>query len=231
MACVALVGPDGAGKTTLARMLEASGVLPFRYLYMGVAISSSNLALPTSRWLERARLGGSPERVRDPAAPVRRGVRARVRGFARLGNRVAEESFRQLVSWWFQLRGQVVLCDRHYALDYAPEIAAAAAESLDRRLHRWFVTRVLPRPDLVIFLDAPAELLFARKGELTVEELERRRQGFLRQGERIPGFVRVDGTRPLAEVHAELQRIVTERFAPRRSRRRPSAAADAAPLA
>jgi hypothetical protein len=61
-------------------------------------------------------------------------------------------------------------------------------------------------------LDAPGHVLFARKRESTVEELERRRQAFLRQGERLPGFVRIDATRPLDEVYADVAAVVL-RFA------------------
>lgn len=198
MFSVALIGPDGAGKTTLTRALAASGLLPFRYLYMGVNIEASRIALPTSRLAERLK-----------RRPGGRG-RGRLRALARLGNRLAEEWFRQLVSWSLQLRGFVVLYDRHFVFDFAPEIAAGPGESLDRRVHRWCLAHLYPRPDLVIFLDAPGAVLFARKGESTEEELERRRQAFLRQGERIPNFVRVDATRPLEVVYAEIADRVLE---------------------
>jgi adenylate kinase family enzyme len=208
MASVTLIGPDGAGKTTLTRKLEASGLLPFRYLYMGVNIAASNVALPTSRFAEwlKARSHRSPvARGESPSVATRTGVRARVRALARLGNRLAEEWFRQLFSWWYQLRGFVVLYDRHFVFDFAPEIEAGAGEGFDRRVHRWCLTHLYPRPGLVIFLDAPGEVLFARKRESTVEELERRRQAFLRQGERLPNFVRVDATRPLEEVYSQVE--------------------------
>ncbi len=210
MATVALIGPDGAGKTTITRMLEQSGAVPFKYLYMGVDIPASNVALPTSRWIEglktRAQAAGDADAAALRSAarhPARRGRRSTVRAVARLANRLAEEWFRQLVSWFHQARGFAVLYDRHFAFDFAPEIAGDA-EPMDRRLHRWCLRHLYPKPDMVIFLDAPGAVLFARKGESTVEELERRRQGFLRLGARVPGFVRVDATRPLQDVYAEV---------------------------
>lgn len=212
MAAIALIGPDGAGKTTITRMLQESGATSFKYLYMGVDIPASNLALPTSRWVER--LKSRPESA-GPAdtgtrphhpGPGRRG--GGLRGFARLGNRLAEEWFRQLVSWVHQARGFTVLYDRHFVFDFAPEIAGGD-EPVDRRIHRWCLMHFYPRPDMVIFLDAPGALLFARKGESTIAELERRRQGFLRLGQRTPGFVRVDATRALPEVYAEVAAHIT----------------------
>ena len=46
---IALIGPDGAGKTTLAEKLQRNLPFPIRYLYMGVSLESSNVTLPTSR--------------------------------------------------------------------------------------------------------------------------------------------------------------------------------------
>jgi thymidylate kinase len=205
MLSIALIGPDGAGKTTLTRRLEQSRILPFKYLYMGVDISASNLALPSSRLAERLKRrerNGSVSGAR--AAPSDRQNRGRLRAVARLANRLAEEWFRQLVSWFYQRRGFVVLYDRHFVFDFAPEIAGDSPEALDKRLHRWALTHLYPRPGLVIFLDAPGAVLFARKRESTAEELERRRQAFLRQGERFQNFVCVDATRPLETVYDEI---------------------------
>jgi thymidylate kinase len=204
MASVALIGPDGAGKSTLTRMLVASGVLPFRYLYMGIEIPASNIALPTSRWIERrkARDGWTAGPGTAPARPAGRLWRQSWAA-ARLLNRIADEWFRQCVSWIYESRGFVVLYDRHYFFDFSPEITGGGG-TLDRRLHEWHLRRMYPRPDLVIFLDAPGDVLFARKGESSAEELERRRQGFLSAGRGLPRFVRVDATRPLPDVYAEV---------------------------
>ena len=38
---------------------------------------------------------------------------------------------------------------------------------------------IFPKPDLVICLDAPGEVLFSRKAEGTIELLEQRRQEYL----------------------------------------------------
>jgi thymidylate kinase len=231
MFSVTLIGPDGAGKTTITRRLQSSGLLPFRYLYMGVNVGASNAALPTSRlvaWMKRRRNPASKEGGGPPtAAPHRRkGVRSRIRAAARLANRLAEEWFRQAISWSYQLRGYVVLYDRHFALDFAPEIMGEESRSLEHRVHRWFLTHLYPRPDLVVFLDAPGEVLFARKGESTVEELERRRQGFLRLGTRLPEFVRVDATEPLEEVYQQVASCIL-RYSEQRRGRRPGHVLDA----
>jgi thymidylate kinase len=65
--------------------------------------------------------------------------------------------------------------------------------------------RFYPRPDLIICLDAPAEVLFARKGEGTPELLERRRQEYLQLRQVAPHFVIVDAT----QTEEEVVRLVT----------------------
>jgi thymidylate kinase len=188
---VALIGPDGAGKTTVARRLERE--LPFRieYVYMGINPDSSNYLLPTTRALHafRRRRGAKPDTAgpRDsrqpdkprPRDPLRRGLRS-ARSFLRLGNRLAEEWHRALVASRGRRRGAVVVLDRHFFADYhAYDVAARPHRSASRRLHGFVLSRLYPRPDLVIYLDAPAEILLERKGEGTLDSLERRRREYL----------------------------------------------------
>jgi thymidylate kinase len=232
VASVALIGPDGAGKTTLTRMLAQSGLLPLKCIYMGIDISASNVSLPTSRLVarlkkDRARAAQGANATTPPAGASgrRRGVRHALWATARLANRLADEWYRQAVSWWHQYRGFTVLYDRHFAFDFSHEVSGNGVEPIDRRVHRWCLEHLYPRPDLVVFLDAPGETLFARKGELTPRELERRRQAFLNIGRRVPAFVRVDATRPIAEVYSEVAGHVL-RAAGRRARR--AAAGEAA---
>jgi thymidylate kinase len=211
MRSIALIGPDGAGKTTLSRMLQQSPVLRLKYIYMGIEIRKSNITLPTSRWIERVKERGSRRDAKsrdDASGPARRGIGAAAWAAARLTNRLAEEWFRQTASWYYQVRGFTVLYDRHFVFDFAPEVAGHPREPLDKRIHRWCISTFYPRPDLTVFLDAPGTLLFARKGELSASELERRRQAFLQVGQRIPGFVRVDATRRVDIVYAEIVRHV-----------------------
>lgn len=207
MASVAFIGPDGTGKTTITRRLEQSGLLPFKYLYMGVNIYAATTTLPTTRLAEflKRRLRRPTQRsegaMTGPAG--RRGANW-VWATARLGNHLAEEWYRQLVSWSYQLRGYVVLYDRHFMFDFSPEIVAGMSTEPDRRLHHWLVTHAYPRPELVFLLDAPGEVLYARKGESTVEELNRRRQGFEALGARMPNVIRLDATRPIDDVYRDV---------------------------
>jgi thymidylate kinase len=219
MFSVALIGPDGAGKSTVSRALVESSVFPCKVIYMGDNLEACNFALPTSRlfgYLRKRRHDGDKEgaQARSPSSATG-GNRTRSPGqilwaVARLVNFVSEEWYRQLLSWSYQVRGYIVLYDRHFRFDFSLDGVDSDVLAFERRLHRWILTRLYPRPSLIVYLDSPAEVLFARKGEKTLRDLENRRQAFLRQGTQFRNFVQVDGTQPLDKVCAEVCRLIAE---------------------
>lgn len=220
MFTVALVGPDGAGKTTIGREIEQVLSLPVKYVYMGINPDASNLLLPTT-WLilKVKRAMGKPSNMSGPPDPDRAKLRpksrikrvlANVKSILGLANRLSEEWYRQLVVWFYQSRGYIVLFDRHFFFDYYFHhiVGNSLAKSTSDRIHGFFLSRLYPRPGLVICLDAPAEVLFERKGEGTVALLERRRQEYLRLQDVVKNFVMVDVTKPKDEVLREVSEVI-----------------------
>ena len=127
-------------------------------------------------------------------------------------NLMAEEWFRQLVAWYYQACGYIVIFDRHFYFDYYKYHIADihAGRTLSDRAHGLMLNYIFPKPDLVICLDAPAEVLFSRKGEGTVELLEQRRQEYLRFQNDVKNFVTVDTTQPMDEVARQITKIVMD---------------------
>jgi thymidylate kinase len=220
MFTVALIGPDGAGKTTIATMLEATQGGRIRYVYMGDNLQTSNVMLPTTRLLrdlERRRHGAEAPGASDgtqrrPAASPRARVLSGLKWTVCYANWLAEEYYRDLVAWWLLKRGHVVVFDRHFFLDYyADDIAGnGKGRSWSRRLHARMLDWTHPRPDLVVFLDAPAELLFARKGEFSVAHLERRRQDYLSLRAVFEHFAVVDASQPPDQVMRDVLRCLDD---------------------
>lgn len=226
---VALVGADGAGKTTMAHRLQANEQIPIKYLYMGVSRQSSNRMLPTT-WLlwQLKRLAGKRERGGPPDPARRRSkngkplarVLRQAKGAVRLLNLLAEELYRQALTVYYQWQGYTVLFDRHFYLDYyAHDIAPPVdTRTLWQRLHGFFLQHVLPRPGLVVLLDAPADVLFARKPEGSVELLQKRREEYWRllESAREKGlrFVVVDATLDVDEVQSDILSAITRAARP-----------------
>jgi len=194
MISVALIGPDGAGKTTTSRLVERSLPIGARYVYMGANPESSNVLLPTSRLITSIRRASRNRRNRNAAsngkleppkhARLRQSAIGRfvawLRSYLRLVNLLAEECFRHGLVTYYQKRGLVVLLDRWFFADfYAYEATDQKKQPLSKRIHQRMLDKVYPKPDLVIYLDLPATVLYARKGEGTVESLERNRQKYL----------------------------------------------------
>jgi thymidylate kinase len=175
---VAIIGPDGAGKTTLAEGLRRTLPFPSSYVYMGVWRE-----YPWDRWLQY--LPG-----------------------ARLTQRMLRLLARSVQARLLRARGQVVLLDR-FTYD-----ALLPSPVLDRRgrITVALVRRVGAEPQLVLILDAPAEVMFARKGEQGIEELERRRRSYLEVARARDDTAVIDATQPVEAVREEAQRVVWARL-------------------
>jgi thymidylate kinase len=104
-------------------------------------------------------------------------------------------------------RGEVVVFDRHYLADYHAYDVVGEGRSASRRIHGFLLAHAYPKPDLVVYLDAPAEVLLARKGEGTIAALERRRGDYLALADVAPDFVVVDAEQPTGAV---VQRVASE---------------------
>jgi thymidylate kinase len=225
MFSVALVGSDGAGKSSVTERLEAA-LRPrrVRTIYMGVNLDASNVLLPTTRLamqIKRAR--GKRADMTMNASPVTAppntltAAKRNIKGAARLVMWMAEEWFRQGLAVWYARDGSIIVFDRHFVADYVRTSDTAERSSWSARLHELALKRLYPTPNLVICLDAPGAVLYARKGEATPEWLEMRRAHYLRLADVVPLFATVDATKPLDEVTADVAALIVSTLEARSS--------------
>lgn len=197
---VALLAPDGGGKTTLATELSKRFFLPSRYIYMGSNIEASTVGLPTTRWIQSQ--ANRPSSIgRLPFWLFARGLR--------FPNNLVEQWYRYGVSYYHMARGRLILFDR-YVYD-AP--AEKRKKSLKSRTRNWLLSAIAPKPDLVVFLDAPGEVLFARKGEHSPAILEQQRQHYLGLQAHLPQMVVIDATNNADQVRRSVTSLIWQWYA------------------
>lgn len=216
MFTVALIGPDGSGKSTISHDLEKRFPLPVRRIYMGINRKESNYILPTTRlllFLKRGSNQGGPRDSGDKPQRSKNLVKRflkELKSGIRLLDTLTEEWYRQLVAWVFTRRGYVVIFDRHYYADFY-QYTIDQANKDDHwvsRIHGYLLQNSYPKPDLVIFLDAPASVLFERKGEGTIKLLEERRQSYLQLQSIVPNFEVVDATASVDVVYRQVEEVI-----------------------
>jgi thymidylate kinase len=208
---VAVSGVDGSGKSTLraalADSLERAGV-PVSTVWVRPGMGLGPL-IRLAAWGKRL--------LRQDAAP---GLRAMAdpdaaRPVSRRGTvgwtwaLLVTLSF--LVGVWRQHRSArgVVLYDRH--LVDALATLDFAYGGVDLRLQQRLIRALLPRADVRLFLDVPAEVSVARKPDEVFGEHSVRRQleEYARWLDRLPSAVRLDATLPPEELVARALRAVT----------------------
>ncbi len=215
-ACIAVIGPDGAGKSAVCQSLANTprGGLPWkqveaRHLYRRV--------LPMLSELRQGRLRRSPAApatVHDPHG--KRPHSAPVSLFT-----LAWYTVDQWLSRWrwslYQLsKNTLLLHDRHFL-----EIA------IDPKRFRYggphwllpWVLRVLPKPDRVILLDAPAEVLQSRKQEVPFAETVRQCEAYRALVSQLPYGRIVDGAQSAAAVVEDVKEEIIQFLAERTKRR------------
>ncbi|MDQ3855899.1 MAG: hypothetical protein M3281_05820 [Chloroflexota bacterium] len=157
---IAVLGPDGAGKSTLAAGVGRSFFSPVRSVHMAL----SDEHLPTF-------------------------ARLRVPGVGSPGLLLVVW-WRYAISLYHRALGRLVIFDRYV---YLPP---PRQHSFIKRAKRWLREHSCPTPDLVIVLDAPAELMYKRKGELTPAQLEADRQHLLSLTRQVARAQVIDATAP-----------------------------------
>ena len=191
---VAVLGPDGSGKSA-------------------VLDEVARLLAPSFQGVHRFHLRPHVGRRRDDTGPVLDPHGRESRGTVASAAKLAVWWLDSWVGFFLRVRpalraSTLVLFDRWFHdLLVDPRRYRYAGSG---RLAEW-VAETLPRPHLVIVLDAPPDVLRARKREVTEAETARQREAYLRLAGRLSNGVVVDGSRPLAEVAADVAALVERR--------------------
>jgi serine acetyltransferase/thymidylate kinase len=160
---VAVIGPDGSGKSSVIERVLADLAPAFRgtrYLHL------------------RPRLvGGGKAPVRPATAPHALSPRGRIASVAKLAHMLLDYvAGYALRVWPLRRRSTLVVFDRYYRdLLVDPKRYRYGGPM---SLARW-TAKCVPDPDLWVLLDAPGDVLQARKSEVPAEESWRQRRDYL----------------------------------------------------
>ena len=191
---VAILGPDGSGKTTVIEHIEKEFSCAFR----------SVRRFHLRPHFGRSR-GGAP--VSDPHAQEPRG---RLASCLKIGLFVAD----YWSSWLRQvmpskIRSTLIVFDRYYHDLLVDQRRYRLPTSL--ALPRW-VSPLIPQPDMWLVLNAPAETLVARKGEISLESARLLSTGYAALAHRLPNAVMIDSGASLDETLAAVVSALRERL-------------------
>jgi len=203
---VVLCGADGSGKSTAARAI-VEGLRPTFSPQRGREFHWKPHLFSARRRAERGL-------ITDPHAkpPRNRLVSLLFFGFHWL------EFF---LGWpWCvrpaAFRGGLVLIDRFYYDFFVDQ------RRYRLQVPRWLVGlgyRLLAKPDLVLLLDAPVEVLQSRKQEVPPGETQRQRMAYLELVRGLTNGHIIDAAQPPEKVAAQIERVILDFLAQRMSRR------------
>jgi thymidylate kinase len=183
---VALMAPDGAGKSTLADGLQENFYFPVRLLYMGLYQNKTAAKEKKIKGLGLAR----NVLKQWQRYLISRHYRAR-------GKLVVFDRY------------------SYDALLPSPFRFSPTGNPKLRSLRRWLLAHSCPPPDLILLLDAPGELLYSRKGERNPDTLEAQRQQYLRMQSKLPQMVVVDAAREAKSVRQEATDLIWQKYSQR----------------
>jgi len=186
---IVILGPDGAGKSSvihglICKLTESGQSVKMRHLK------------PRFVSLQRGEPGSIV--VNPHGKPPRSVVVSIIKVLVWL----VEEWYANLFQ---DDRASLLICDRYYH-DLL----------IDSRRYRyggpqWIarcVGKLMPRPDMWILLDAPADVLQARKQEVPIEETARQRLAYLAFVEKQRKYAIVDAAQSLEKVIADTEQAI-----------------------
>jgi thymidylate kinase len=190
---IVILGPDGAGKSSvihglMQRLGQSGRTVMMRHLKPQIIIP------------KRGKQGAI---VVDPHGKKPRSF---LLSFIKIWVWLIEEWYAHLFQ---DKRNALLICDRYYhdllvdPVRYrygGPEWGAK------------FVGRLMPKPDLWVLLDASADVLQARKQEVSAEETARQRDAYLLFIRRQGNHAIVDASQPLDKVIADVEHVVMGRL-------------------
>lgn len=195
---IILSGLDGSGKSTVLEHIQA---MTFPAQIKGVKMGHRRPGVVK----ELPPTGPGSGQVEHYAKPNRSALASAMKlGVMTLDWLVG--SWTKLSQW--RSDGYLVVFDRHYLIDL----------DIDPNRYRYggplglvkLARGIVPKPNLVIFLDVPEEVSMARKNEPSAPNFEEQRQAYLKNARESKHWRIIDATQPLEKVLREVETLILQ---------------------
>ncbi len=196
---IAIIGPDGCGKSSIIDVIRHQYTFAFR------AVQCFHMRPKLLR-----RKAQTDAAVMNPhGQPPRGSIASIAKAFFLIADYFLGYMFRVVPALG---RTHLVIFDR-YVYDLLVD-----SKRVRYGGPRWLlrlVALVVPRPDLVILLDAPAEVLWSRKQEVVFEEVVRQRNAYLQVVSKLPSAIVVNAAQPVGDVIRDVNGAIVAHFSRR----------------
>lgn len=215
---IVFCGIDGSGKTTQAQLLVDALMkkgLPASYVW---ARWEQILVRPlTRKWKSgiKTETGHLDGRAKENKQKKRKLLSNPVLRWLWLGAFFVDYGLQILLKVRVRLmRKELIVSDRMFydsVIDQAINLGSNSGWLLDNLDSPWMKI-IFPEPDVVMYIDCPGEIAFARKNDAPdVEYLTDRRALYKQLAEKY-GWLEIDGTNSVDDIAAQVKEIVYQKL-------------------
>jgi len=213
---IVFCGIDGSGKTTQAQLLVDALMkkgLPASYVW---ARWEQILVRPlTRKWKSSIKTGHLDGRAKENKQKKRKLLSNPVLRWLWLGAFFVDYGLQILLKVRVRLmRKELIVSDRMFydsVIDQAINLGSNSGWLLDNLDSAWMKI-IFPEPDVVMYIDCPGEIAFARKNDAPdVEYLTDRRALYKQLAEKY-GWIEIDGTNSVDDIAVQVKEIVYQKL-------------------
>lgn len=200
---VALLGPDGSGKSTIANLVKERVSGSF---HGGEILYWRPHLLPQ---MGKLKFWNPAHEIKVNPQPHAHPKQIFLKSLIRFFYYLADHLIGYLVkTYWAKVKKKIIIFDRYY-YDYLVDLHRYRF-NIPNSLPKLFLP-IIPAPDLTIYLDAEPEELIRRKQEISLSELKRQVDEFRKVLSIIPNSIKVATNRPVEEIVKEITYLILEK--------------------
>ena len=197
-----LLGPDGSGKSTIAEHIMKSEVLRKLFMNKRYFHSRFDFLPPLRKYL--------PFCTRTKTSSVSTSQQTKTYGMLRAMVYPIYYGMSYFLGhpllWKEKACSGLVIFDRYF-YDF---LIQRELMKCPKWIIRW-IGKLIPRPNIIIFLQTKPEIVYERKQELTIDEIERQNKACERFIDGFPSAISIDASSSVEKIVDQIKRIIIEK--------------------